>query len=679
MDKAQRKAKLRRLRYEQTDKAKERRSRYETKDTTVDKRSQYATSDARKAAMLRYEQGTGKATRAALADREYIERPVIAIDGEGITVDGKHKYVLLALSTGDQLLNVDGIDSKTALVWLMDMKAKYPTALFVSFGFGYDVNKILKDVNKKMLSRLRKDEYLQFGEWRFWWRPGKCFGVGKDLNLTVWDLRSFFRGSFISACELLLDDVPKIITDGKARRNVFTVDNLDDVITYNSLELEYMQKLGEQIRLRLFDVGIKLSRFDGAGAIASAIMRNYEVKEHLPEPSETIQKVTAGAFIGGRIECVQYGHSKRGGYQYDMRAAYPWAMSQLPSFKGTWTHHKKDPGQLPYTIYKVKWDSWKNPLQPAPLPFRTKNNTIIFPSVGTSYVWSPEVDLLRNMPADMFCYDILEAWQFVPSNPDIKPFKFVQELYDMRQTLDKQGNTGAATVLKLGTNAMWGKMAQRLGWSDQKKPTYHHLGAAGLVTSMVRAEVYKVALQDLDSVIAIETDALITRRRLPAHKTLVGNSMGQWKETKYKELTYCNTGLAFGVLDSGVKIARTSGVPKGVLDVEMILQAGAKGLEAVEIQRPYFIDVVTCTLKKDWNKFGEWITNTDKVSLRPTGKRIALPTPTTGKEWSRWNYTVCPVLPKETSSRYLVPWDLEKLDLEKYLEQEYKDSQAQDF
>ena len=669
MDKAERKAKLRRARYERTEKAKVRKATYE--NTKQDVREVYRVSTARLASSRKYEATTGKDTRKEARATAYRDRKVIAIDGEGVTVRGRHNYILLAASTGASLYDPKGISSQAALNFLVKLAADNPGALFVSFGFGYDINKILKDLRPAQLKHLRKKEYLLTGDWRIWWRPGKYFGVGHMADLTIWDLRSFFRGNFINACvQVLGDDVPEIITSGKASRGNFKLSEIETIKEYNATELELMVTLAETIRHKLDDLGIRLNRFDGSGAIASAILKAHQVKEHLPPLDPEIERLAGNAFIGGRIECLQYGHSSRGGYQYDMRSAYPWAMTQLPSFVGTWTKYKGDPGQLPYAMYLIEWSGYDNPALPAPLPYRTKSGSIVYPAQGKALIWSPEIELIRSLSKDKLNYKILETWAFEPFNPDTRPFKFMETLYTKRKYLWEIGEHGAANILKLGLNSIWGKTAQRVGWSENNLPTYHNLVIAGLTTSYVRAAVYKAAMADLDAVVAIETDALITRRRLKSSDLKQGNELGEWVETQFKTLTYCNSGLAFATDLDGRTITRTSGVPTGVLNQEMILEAARAGARTLQVDRPLFLGVAECERLKAWDRFGEWDTHKENVSLRPTGKRLPLPK---GKaEWTGWNNTVCPVLPKEISKSYEVPWQLNGKELAEYLLQEYE-------
>jgi len=669
MNKSERKEKLRRARYERTEKAKVRKTNYE--QTKQDTRENYRQSANRLVSSRNYEATRGKETRQASRAEAYRSRKIISLDGEGITIRGTHHYVLLAASTGATLYNPKGISSQAALEFLVKLAEDNPGALFVSFGFGYDVNKILKDLRPAQLKQLRKKEYLLTGDWRLWWRPGKYFGVGHMHDLTIWDLRSFFRGNFINAClQVLGDDVPDIITSGKASRGNFKLSEIETIKRYNAMELELMVTLAETVRHKLDDLGIRLNRFDGSGAIASAILKAHQVTEHLPPLDPEIERLAGNAFIGGRIECLQYGHSNRGGYQYDMRSAYPWAMTQLPSFIGTWTKYKGDPGQKPYSMYLIEWSNFNNSAVPAPLPYRTKSGSIVYPAQGKALIWSPEVELIRTLPKGTLDYKILETWAFTPHNPDIRPFKFLETLYHKRKYLWETGEHGAANILKLGLNSIWGKTAQRIGWSQDKLPTYHNLVVAGLTTSYVRAAVYKAALADLEAVVAIETDALITRRRLKSSDMIQGDELGQWVETQFSTLTYCNSGLAFATDLDGRTITRTSGVPTGVLSQAMILEAARAGARTLQVDRPLFLGVAECERLKSWDRFGEWDTHKENISLRPSGKR--LPITKSKSEWTGWNNTVCPVLPKDISQSYEVPWQLSCKELAEYLLQEYE-------
>lgn len=673
MDRSERLRRRRQRRYNATDKRKAARERYEKSETGRETRGKYADTEARVESRRRYDDSARRDdTRHANRLSRYLGRKVIALDGEGITTDTGHRYVYLAASDGSSLTDLNGLRTVDAFGFLLDLAERHPGAVFVSYGFGYDANKILRDLPVDKVTRLRRDEYALAGKWRIWWRPGRHFGIGDGTrSVTIWDLRAYFRGPFVDACDTFLGRVPDIIHAGKASRHTFTAADLPAIRDYNAAELDLTVEIAEQLRHRLAAVDITPPRMDGAGSIASQLMERHRVLDDLPATPDHITDLAAYAFIGGRVECIQYGHSNRGGWQYDMRAAYPWALSQLPSFHGTWVEQAGDAGVHPWALYQVAWWDWCFATMPGPIPYRTASGAITYPVQGRALIWAPEMEALRACEG-LLKYKVERSWVFTPHDEQARPWAWVADVYAQRRQLETAGDT-AASVLKLGMAAMWGKLAQRVGWDEAtgRLPKYHHLAAAGLVTSMVRAAMWDMARADLDAVVAFETDALVMRRRItvPAFRDRIGDAMGQWKETRLERLTYAGPGLAFADTADGKHIARTAGIPAGIITAEQVLDAMRAGHPVLNITRPAFIGAVQCDTSGRWDQWGEWVEIADAVKLRPTGKRI--PYPKLGANRSGWSPTVCPVIPEEHSRPYQLPWKMTPADLDEYLAAEY--------
>ena len=159
----------------------------------------------------------------------------IAIDGEGVTCpDGRHEYVLLMSSTGEKVVNVDGLSTFECFEFLLDLAKKYPQGIFVCYGSSYDVNMMLKDVPKEVLLELQEgkdngpgrrptDFYIDERRYALSYRQRKSFTVrvfGEPLfnekeittkygfkdyerkpnyeaSLTLWDVSGFFQGRFV--------------------------------------------------------------------------------------------------------------------------------------------------------------------------------------------------------------------------------------------------------------------------------------------------------------------------------------------------------------------------------------------------------------------------------------------------------------------------------------------------
>src|SRR5215471_7698503 len=132
----------------------------------------------------------------------------IAIDGEGIgDAKGMHLYALLANSLGRFVYRSRGIPTIAAIEFILTTKVENPNAVLVGFGFNYDVNMILRDVDKETLSALWNEGEARWKSkeghsFRFEWIPGKYFRVSYGrISARIYDVFGFFQQSFVHALE----------------------------------------------------------------------------------------------------------------------------------------------------------------------------------------------------------------------------------------------------------------------------------------------------------------------------------------------------------------------------------------------------------------------------------------------------------------------------------------------
>jgi hypothetical protein len=323
----------------------------------------------------RTKRGGGKGRTSKWAKAEFI-----GWDGEGATIQGRHEYVLLANSLGDSIQNPKGLSTDACLRFLLETSAAHPHAIHVGFGFGYDVNMMLKAATYRQLQSVwaNQERYgTKIRGYRVRYVPRKTFGVtrfrdppfilktGKYVphcdRIQIWDVFGFFQASFVTAVtDWLGADYPELplIQAGKARRGSFRPEELASVILpYTQAELRALVRLMQALHAALADAGIPLSRWDGAGAVAAALLRRENIKafrsSDLPAPlSDAVQR----AYFGGRIELFQYGRYDGPVYHADLRSAYPSAMGDLPDLShGDWRLTTGGPRQ-PFSVSRVRWD-----------------------------------------------------------------------------------------------------------------------------------------------------------------------------------------------------------------------------------------------------------------------------------------------------------------------------------
>lgn len=316
--------------------------------------------------------GKGRTTKWAKAD-------FVGWDGEGADIRGRHEYVLLANSLGEHISNPKGLSTDECLHFLMDVARRTPHAIHVGFGFGYDVNMMLRDMSYQQMLDVWQGtgkHGVSVRDYRVRYTPRKLFHLAQwreprfvqnrdgkykpnQDTLQLWDVFGFFQSSFVSAIEDWLGkDYPELdlIRAGKERRGTFRPGELESVILpYTQAELRALVLLMQKLHATLGEAGLPISRWDGAGAIAAAILKRERVKESrshdLPEPlADAVQR----AYFGGRIEIFQYGHHEGEVYHADLRSAYPSAMVDLPDLsQGRWS---LGPERTAFSLSHVRWD-----------------------------------------------------------------------------------------------------------------------------------------------------------------------------------------------------------------------------------------------------------------------------------------------------------------------------------
>lgn len=578
-------------------------------------------------------------------DEAYLTRPFIAWDGEGVTdpSTGKHYYNMLAHSMGKSIGKKNrngkyaGLETKRILEFLCKTGEEYPESIHIIFGGGYDFNMFLKDLNKEEIAELYANDSIMWRGYSIKWRRGRSFEVKNELvrnskTIVIYDVLPFFQTSFVKACDSYLGKDFKyrdIIIEQKANRGSFTTEDYRLVAKYNQYELENLVNLAVELRKRLDKVGIRIKRWDGPGAIAAELLSRYNVQNAMAECPPSVAEAARFAYSGGRFEIVKMGISNEPVYEYDINSAYPYALQFLPNLQnGRWKHyignnvpHPRD--RTVFALYHAYFTepesthSWEpnGRKHPRPLFKRVKNGNIFYPEMTHGWFWASEVfealEYVKRYPGSV---EILECWEFIENDPTDRPFYFVPELYKERQRLKACGD-GANVGLKLGLNSMYGKLAQQVGWSYDtfknrlRKPPFHQLEWAGFTTAMCRSLVLHAAIDCLESVVAYETDALFTTKRLDHLQ--ISSELGDWEETIFENLSYIQSGFYFGTID-GKEIVRSRGVDKDSIDRKGVEESFLRyGSYTARSSR--FVTAGQA-LYQNWDDWTTWQTNPREIT-----------------------------------------------------------------
>lgn len=591
--------------------------------------------DNRKRTGDRHKNRTAANHKSGKTLTKWERRKIVGWDGEGAnTEDGTHIYNLLANSDGTRLVDPNGISTEAALNFFIEYGD--PSAINVIYGGSYDVNMILRDVPVDRLRNLWTTGECMFGVYRIFYAPRKkltiqkfrrgASGKASYRTFTLWDVLGYFQATFVVACKKWLGDLDVLedIQLMKFDRSEFTPGRLDAIIEYNRMECLLLVQLMEALFAALDGANIKLVRYDGAGSIASALLRANGVPQHKGDPNEEVLKWAQYAYSGGRIEAPKIGNEERPIYRYDINSAYPSSLCNLPSYKGaTWTFDKEWDGQ-DCSMVHIRWCypmSKKflkdNPFHP--LWYREFDGSILYPNMGEGIYWGVEVrNVVDFMPADS--YEIFGACNVHLAN-DVKPFAFNQDMYHARLVLKKAGNM-ASEAFKLGMNSEYGKLAQQAGYRNGRIPTYHQLLWAGQTTADTRAKLYRAAMERPRSVIAFATDALITTD--PLH-LVCGDGLGEWTADKFDGITIVQPGVYWLKDDKEVGNEwhdKYRGFDKGSLVREHIVGCWLMGFD-YEARLTRFVGLGSALMSTDFYKhWRTWESNPRTLTLTPSGKRM---------------------------------------------------------
>ena len=501
------------------------------------------------------------------------DRRVIAWDMEGMNLSGddrpQHPVIWGCSADVDGVLVSQKLRTLQMLKYIIEIGKQHPYAIHVGYGFRYDGNMLVQDLAEGQILRLYRDGVLKFkhatGEWRIKWLPGKIFQVTlrwgsaqkAKTTVTIYDYSSFFGGSaFIVAAEKLLGDSmtaaeKETVANGKKERGSNTWENLAEVLHYWSAEIQLMERVFEKFRDVMCAAGFPLKEWYGPGALANSIIAMYGMRPHMAGAQVTsglmpnaVHEASKRAFFGGRFELFKAGRTVGPIYVYDIGSAYPFALTKIPSLAedaGEWVHDSRPAAIKRFGFYRITYRSPNprvNETRPMPLPWRDSRGMITFPASVTGWYASPEAQMLIGQPGAR----IEEGWYW-ESTTDERPWEFLQEMYDKRIALGKANLM--SMPFKLGPNSIYGKLAQTVGWNEEKNlpPRSHALPIAAWITSYCRAMLYTAMRQHPNEIIAVETDSVITTVSPERMKMKLGAALGEWDVKQYEEIMYLQSGL----------------------------------------------------------------------------------------------------------------------------------------
>jgi hypothetical protein len=540
-------------------------------------------------------------------------RNFVAVDGEGI----EDRYVLLAASTGQYVQDLSGLSTVKCFEFLLGLHPQ-PRRTVVGFFFTYDVNMIIKDIPLPKLQKLWKEKWLYWRGYILEWTPTKSFRIKRESpkkSVTIYDVGGFFQTSFVNALrkwEAAPPEVVERIASMKEQRDIFSDELLDEMRNYCLDECTHLVTLMQKLEKALRTAGLTPNTWQGAGSIAGKLLQSHKIKLYRqPDNSwgDEIHAAILHSYFGGRVELFLQGYH-RNACAYDVTSAYPYAATLLPTLTGgRFTTTDRIPS---FGICHVKWELPKDTIL-TPFPFRHKKG-IYWPTKGEGYYHACEVSAALQVYGESI--RVLQSYEFTPASTD-KPFSFIQGAFNERAKYKASGNP-AEKAIKLGLNALYGKLAQGIGYRG-KPPAHRSYLWAGYLTAHCRATMFRLGSQVPDDVVMIATDGIFLRND-PQWETQDG-VLGSLTKAEYPIIFTAQPGV-YSTLDGTVN--KTRGFTVREIDFENLQKGYDKRgpFYVAHYKSRRFLGLGSSLQRKTMDDWRTWPESERKLSLYPSRKYV---------------------------------------------------------
>lgn len=534
--------------------------------------------------------------------RKMGERPFWGLDGEGGGTDelGRQRYQLLCASNADgenRILHSPGIhlSVKSSLEFILALPSDNE-AIKVGYYFGYDITQILRGMPDDRIKTLflphddtkqdrTKWRYVYYLDYAVEYMPrqylrvarldkdhgpdGKRNKVIRGSHRTINEVGTFFQKPFVQALQEFEIKAPLgMIGEFKDKREQFEVIGEPEK-EYCLAECKALAQLMNELRRFCTDpaAGENFAprEWRGAGHIAAKFLANHGMPKRSSRPArpKRLEDAALRAYFGGRFEVLRIGHYPHPVYEYDINSAYPAAMEHLPCPLSTdgvphskWRGVRSIPANRPplYLAHIHFSHDVSSPVCNFPIRL---DGRLKWPREGNGWYWSTEIEAAIRAGSKV---------EFGPGyiheqSCDCCYWTWVPEKYEYRQA----GPPGAVDwnkgrqgyPIKLGLNAMYGKLAQHKGG----RPFEDRI-LAGLVTAGCRAQLIDAYAGYQDHVIMMATDGIFLDCELP--HLPISERLGEWEHKKRADIFIAQAGIYWSSNLAPNK-TKTRGIPQSVI------------------------------------------------------------------------------------------------------------------
>jgi hypothetical protein len=477
---------------------------------------------------------------------------VIAIDTETYAKNGN--LICLCNSENNDVL-LGKVDKQPSIIeyfkYLKSVAGKHKNVCFFAYNLKFDASILLKTLGVT-IDRFYEEEFelnLKEEGLKIKYLNKKCLTLTKgNTTINIFDALQYFIGAGVGGSSSLDNVAKAYLGEQKDYKGKYQDKIFPDEIEYNELMqiIEYCF-LDCKLTAKLMNIwidsfynnfGFYPNKFYSAGFVSVLVMKTG-LNEFYPfrKTPFIVQDLAYKSYFGGRFEIMAKGFMENI-YHYDIKSAYPYAMSLLPDLnRGRWFRIKSKEEFLKHArnkvgFYQIIVDVKEKKV--APFMFRDDGGAVSCPR-GKFLTHTTGYELTKAL--DYYDFDLLKIEGFYFNKPDNEDKTEFNELIEgMYKTRMAQTNAGQKYVYKVIINSIYGKTAQS---KPEPKGLFNPILCAS-ITGLCRSMLLDVAKDNKNDIVMFATDGIFSKKPLPCK---IGEQLGEYDYEKHPKFILLMAGI----------------------------------------------------------------------------------------------------------------------------------------
>lgn len=384
----------------------------------------------------------------------------------------------------------------------------------------YDFESIIKYLDKDELIDLYNEHELEHYNYTIKFIDRKFFSITLKENsrFYFYDMFGFIETSLNTAAKKYLGEtkLTDVVDSERLNKDLkYWNENKDNIIKYCIKDAELTKRIADYFwNLVYKNMDYYPKRPFSKGKIAEEYFLSKCYIPTINDIPEKVLEYSYNSYLGGRFELIQKGYFEKC-YTYDIKSAYPKVISELIDYsKGKWIKCKNN--KINKDAYSGYYLCNIDCLELIVSPFTKKIQTLsVYPNGKfKQYLTKNEIEFFRDN-FNSVDIKILSGVEFFPDEI-LQPFK--DEILKLYAWKEKEKDEDVKYAVKIFMNAFYGKTIQKSGDMNLTGKVFNPMWATD-ITSETRLRLFKLMLQNLESVIGTSTDSVHSQEQLRVPKS----------------------------------------------------------------------------------------------------------------------------------------------------------------